>query len=179
MAEHSAPTQDNFEDDPRVQRLLGFLRDGPLPRPRAEAIHRAKAIGARNQMQTPGALQQSIEFIAQLIFDSRATPALAGFRSAINKARLLYATDAGEVEIQIEPPPPGQKEAGQELVNILGHVESEQTARAACLHLPDDTPVVEAAIDEHGMFSLAVPSGSYQLTITLDRSTMKISSLDL
>jgi hypothetical protein len=174
MADQHLPGYDEFEGDARFQRLLCYLAEKPLAMPPAHAVARAKALMPTPRQRGPGPVQQAAECIARLIFDSRQAPAMVGFRGTAGDAHLVYASDVGEIDIQIQQPG-----AEEHPVRIMAQIETDQMHGSARLCRPDRSIVAEAAVDDRGMFTLEAPAGCYELSITLDGNTVRVPALDL
>jgi hypothetical protein len=174
VADDPMTTHDDFEQDPRIARLLGYLREGPLPSPPPCTIQAAKGLMG-TQSRPAGMFQQLAETIATLIFDSRTAPALAGFRGGSGEVHLIYQSEGTEVDIHIERP--GLSPASR--ARVVAQVESEGMPHTAHLQRPDRTSIAEVPIDDRGMFAFDVEPGRYDLTITLDDASIRIPSLEL
>jgi hypothetical protein len=164
------------ENEPQLHRLLEHLGEKPLPMPPARVVARAKALlGCRHapEAQAVSFLEQAAVGLARLIFDSRAAPALAGFRGGGPQTHLVYASDAGEIDLQIRP------ERGSDKVHLLGQIESQRMARIAQLHQTETRRLDESPVDDRGMFSFEVPPGHYDLVIVLDGGSVRVPALEL
>jgi hypothetical protein len=169
-------TPPDFDHEDQLQRVLTLLRQGPLPAPPAAAVRAAKDLISRHPARMTGPIQHLAETIAVLIFDSRAAPALAGFRgsAADTPLHLIYRTELAEVDLQIQP-----AHGDAPLTRILAQVESQLPARSAHLLHADTTAAAEAQINSRGIFSFTIAPGRYDLTITLADASIRIPSLEL
>jgi hypothetical protein len=184
MAHERLDAENEPVTDPRLKRLLSGLAEQPLPMPPSRAVARAKGLLASSQPRSSGFVEQVIEVVAHLIFDTRATPALAGFRGTASESHLIYLCNAGEIDIHIHrgsagPSSSSVAAAEGELVRVLGQVESEHRPHTARLRRPDDTTASQAAVDDRGLFTLEAPPGRYDLMIALDQNTIRVPALDL
>jgi hypothetical protein len=106
--------------------------------------------------------------LATLTFDSRVSPALAGFRGSASAIQLGFASEAGDVHVQI-----GEPDGPQSLVTIRGAFEPAAAGEGGLrdggppsqfLLTPVDGRGPEACgdLDEDLMFTLHVAPGHYR-----------------
>ena len=93
--------------------------------PPAELVAKAKAIFASSPSEPAASwLDQLQQLIAALVFDSRAQPALAGYRGPATTFQLSFECEAANIDLEAEPIP------------SAGTAPSEQTRwRSACREL--------------------------------------------
>jgi hypothetical protein len=180
----------DFDGSPNVKRLIDLLQDGPLPAPPLRVVQRVKGMASPPVAPLHELARSVKEFVAELIYDSRATPALAGFRGAVGATHLTYTCEAGEVDIQISRANAGR----QGLTRLIGQIETLHTPRLARLRSGQGRDagdggdgasgggwrtVAETSIDRTGIFTFDAAPGRYDLTISLDQSAITIPSLEL
>lgn len=110
-----------------LEALLRGLSGGRLSEPPAGTLRRAKALGA----QLPGAAAGLVEWVASLVFDSGAEPALAGVRSGeAGERRLLYRNEQGDEPCEIDL---RLRRAGATSIELMGQILPVPTGGRATL----------------------------------------------
>lgn len=120
-------------------------------------------------------LEKVRQVIATLVFDSRAQPALAGFRGTSAGYQLSYETEGGDIDLQVTQ----SKDAN--LWKLTGQValENKNLKGDVTAMFADTGRLAESAnIDEHGRFRLTVPTGSYELHVSLVDRVIVLPELD-
>lgn len=151
----------------RITRLLEVLGEGMLPEPPQAAVNRAKSLVPLDETSTADALRPRVSLLARLIFDSRMGPAV-GFRGVTAGFHLRYASDVGDVDVQVLPG------AAPDTRRVLGQVERDDTPTAAKLVSRDGRVLTNVAIDDAGMFSFEVPFGAYELLLSVSGHSLRI-----
>jgi hypothetical protein len=103
--------------------------------------------------------------------------ALAGFRGGAAAYQLAFAGAETEVDLQLEPPPPSTTEW-----RLFGQVASDDEATSVIVEVAlagQDTVIARTTTDEHGVFSLAAPAGSYDLVVTMPERVLVLPDLDV
>jgi anti-sigma factor RsiW len=143
-----------------------LARDDTVETP-ADAIKRGKAIFRDRRAERPTLLDQIATVIASLVYDSRAQPALAGYRGGGSAFQLSFRSDLAEVDLDAEPleaeepsSPDGWRIIGQ--INAAGdpapfHVELSAAGA--------NEPARRTAADEHGVFTILAPQGRYDVRL--------------
>jgi anti-sigma factor RsiW len=156
-------------------RLLreSLLRDECPP---ADAVERAKAIfhpaAARPAPPAPLAWAQDlVRIVAQLVFDSRAQPALAGLRGGGSGFQLTYDLSSGagggepaELDLQAEPAPAARS------WRVVGQVTGrfrDDAMRVDVCRAGSPAAIQTVRSDGRGMFVLSVEPGTYDLHLRL------------
>jgi anti-sigma factor RsiW len=111
-------------------------------------------------------------WFARLVFDSRATPSLAGARGEESQAfQLLYSTEEFDLDVW-------QERAGEDRWHLIGQVLPRQGGGALT---PDAATLTSPAGDtwsatlEAGEFHFTdVPSGSYWLSLDIDQAQLVV-----
>ncbi len=126
--------------------------------------------------QVLGSLQATL---AALVHDSRAAPALAGFRSVQEVVEVAYSADSAEVEMRCEP----VVAAGVEKWHIVGQVTlADGVSGDAVLQFAaadDGAERVEVQVDDAGMFSADLKGGCYDVVLIIGGRAVVIPELEL
>lgn len=154
---------------PELSALPELLRDALAePLPSAAALGRAKAImpGPLDAAWS-ALLSQARAFIAELALDTRARPALAGFRAGPGTGfQILYRSGQHEVFIEIKPPD------GEGHFRLDAQIETGGAGVPGCpiVVARAGTPerLLELRSDPEGSFRLELPAGRYDLALGLD-----------
>jgi hypothetical protein len=122
-------------------------------------------------------IERARTILAEIRIDTRAQPALAGFRNAATHFQLLATSGPAEVFIQVVPMPG----SGAPLC-LRGQLDSpaaEQSDRpVAAVSQADGTVVALARSGHDGSFELRLRPGCYDLAIGLDPPFL-VPGLDL
>ncbi|USN98013.1 MAG: hypothetical protein H6810_07420 [Phycisphaeraceae bacterium] len=152
-----------------MERLAAFLRAEHGATPSPGALEQAKR---SLRLSRPGLVDRVAEgvrtILASLDFDSRLSPAIAGFRGVADVAQVAFSAEPCELDLEIHPGHAdssmlrGQIAAEDSDGWVLGFVRAggEEPAR------------VEAAAD--GSFKIELPNGSY--TIVLERGDVRVEA---
>lgn len=156
------------------ERLAAFLRDEEAPTVSAAAIRDAKR---RLNSSSPGLAEQITEkaargvrtFIAALDFDSRFSPAHAGYRGVSEVVQVAFSAEPCEIDIEIQPEADG-------VIALRGQIDSEGHPEPWRLILVDQTgtPSAELRADEDGSFSISLAPGTY--TLDLRRGDVRVEA---
>lgn len=122
--------------------------------PPESAVHIAKSYAAQG---APEAAPSWITQIAELLFDSRMEPALAGVRSsaAATARQMLYASGDYSIDLRIEPQPGSGKSW------VVGQIlsKSSQSVRNVPITLVTELgPVATTTTNPYGEFHLEAPA---------------------
>ena len=116
--------------------------------------------------------------IATLSFDSRAVPALAGFRSASEAVELSFESELGEVDLRLEP----TMIQGVERWRAVGQLAAtrEPSGPATVSFVRSDAAVepICTTTDVHGAFQQQLEGGCYDVIIRLDDRALVLSDLE-
>ncbi len=105
-----------------IQRTLAVMRADDTVAAPDSVLARARALFEKAvRVEVPSLAQTLRRIIAQLTFDNRRQPALAGYRSVAQAVALSFAADGVEIDLQIEPP--SQRESNE--WRMLGQVSAE------------------------------------------------------
>jgi anti-sigma factor RsiW len=179
VAAHLASSGPAAEYVARVREVLETMRTDDSQAPTSAAVR--SALAALVPQRGPVALawlEQAKRIVARLVFDTRAEPALAGFRGGGTDYRLGYDSDEGRVDVRITP------EAGtaRGRWRVRGQVTTRQGAgvNSVALVTAGTTRAVTIALpDRHGQFRLEVPSGVYDLVAELATGALIAPDLDI
>lgn len=183
-----ADVEARLANDPDAQAMIRLYQSAQVAMstddsvaPPTDAVARAKAVYTAPQREkTMRWLEKAQQLVAQLVFDSRTQPALAGIRSFSNSCSLVFETEHESIDVQAEP----TRNADGCITGwqIVGQVAQDDDARAcpvAFLRTDDQSVAANAMLDERGVFTLDVKPGMYEIRIGLPRHTIILPSLDL
>ncbi|MCA9287328.1 MAG: hypothetical protein KDA05_02020 [Phycisphaerales bacterium] len=139
---------------------------------RLEAMGRVSAVGEA-VAQVTGALRR---LVARVVFDSRVSPALAGFRGGADGRQLVFSSEAGDVHLRLSGP-----DERDPRVTIRGSVETTEASelQGAIARIGGAEDRAEANIDEDGMFVLRIAPGSHPMIVRLARTEIDLGLLDV
>lgn len=154
--------------------------------PPEQLIAKAKSIFS-SQARTPAIswLDQLQQIIADLVFDSRAEPALAGIRGVGTTFQASYETEQVSVDIEAEPIEESIGEySSQERWRVMGQIDMADsisfidvamipTASSAA------TEAKQTTTDAHGMFSIEVDAGTYDLLLRCGENVVVINKIEI
>ena len=162
----------------QIESILHIFATDDSVEPPAAVIERAKAIyRAPQTSEAPGWLAAARELIARLVFDSRLTTAVAGFRGSDDAFQLSYESELGEVDLQCEPTLDAHRHAWR----IMGQVtpnENLTVRRVLVVPQGAQTPVAEAPVDADGLFTVQADPGSYTLYVEIDGQVMTLPGIE-
>jgi hypothetical protein len=159
-----------------IQRLVEAMRKDDTVLPAHAVIERAKALAAA----APGKPSLAVAvgtMIASLVYDSRVSPALAGFRGAGNSARhLVYRCDAGQLDLSVSVP-----RSPAQAWSVRGQFEGAQDDSSVTVlaHPRDGGADSKASAPAGGDFVLSLPSGEYDLDIRMGETVVRVECLEL
>ncbi len=119
--------------------------------------------------------------VAQLIFDSRAQPALAGFRGGTSDYQLTYDSDMGRVELRVSP----AERVAHKAWRVRGQVTPEQHREGGAfgsviLLTPGTTDALAVAeLDQYGRFKIDSDGGTYDLAVRCGDEAMIAPNLQI
>lgn len=165
-----------------MRTVIAALRTDDSTEPTATSLQRAKAVFARMRA---GQAQRSwldgiVESIAKLVHDTRAQPALAGFRGAADGYQLTFEANELEIDLQIEQSS-GSADDGA-LCQVIGQVSTPTGpgAKSIAFTAPGTREsLAEIATDSRGVFSIALPRGRYDLLVEGSGGVVVVSGLDV
>ncbi len=162
----------------QIESILHVFATDDSVEPPTEVVERAKAIYRAPQTSaTPGWLAAARELIARLVYDSRLSPAIAGFRGGDDAFQLCYESEAGEVDLQCEPTLDAKRHAWR----IMGQVTPAGEARPLRVRVVpqgSEGPVIEADVDENGLFTVEADPGAYTLYVEIDGQIMTLPGIE-
>jgi hypothetical protein len=165
----------------RVRAMIATMRSDDTEAAPAGSIAAAKAI-----FQPPvkanraGWLDRVDELLGRLVFDSRAQPALAGYRGAEDGFSLTFESEAGVVDVQIDQAVSEDRTGSR--WRLLGQLDSDGDvggAEVALAPAGSRRPIRHTTADAHGMFNLPVEGGRYDLLIQLGRRTIVLPGIEV
>ncbi|MFN0136668.1 MAG: anti-sigma factor family protein [Phycisphaerae bacterium] len=163
----------------RMRTVIGTMRSDESVAPPREWITAAQSIFKPKPSVIESWLSQAATAIAALMFDSRQTPALAGFRGSATAIQLSYECDGMTVDLQLEPA--DQDDAGIVTSwNVIGQIafdEMRDGGDVAVVIAQSRQPVAQARTDEHGVFRMTLASGTFDLILHVDSKVVAIPNV--
>jgi hypothetical protein len=159
--------------------------DTALPPERAVDLARA-AFRAHRSREVRAWLAGAAEVAAQLVFDSRRRPMVAGFRGAGSgqTGQLAFSSEAGELDVRLEA-------EQDDRWTLWGQLDADEPAgRVALLEEAGAGPdggsaerparlVDEAVPDDRGMFKFSARQGTYTLAIGVGDRVLQTPAFDI
>ena len=162
----------------QVRATVAAMRDRALEAAPASLVRRLEAMGRVSPVgeavaQVAGAIRR---LVAQVVFDSRVSPALAGFRGGADGRQLVFSSEAGDVHLRLSGP-----DEREPRVTIRGSIEAtdETELQGAIARIGGATGAAEASVDEDGMFVLRIAPGSHPMIVRLARTEIDLGLLDV
>lgn len=172
-ADEAAALRDEWpEAIETITRTIEVLDADARDLPPEGAVARAKSLGARLGALRPASLAERIgEAVARLVRDTRLDAAVAGLRG---NAGFACAFAAGGTEIEFECT--GDRSGG---FRVTGQVSGEGWASLEFVAIADGISTV-TTVDGDGMFTAAVPTGSYVITArSRDGRSIRIDDFEI
>jgi len=162
-----------------IRQVVAMMKDDNSVAPPPRTVARALGLLAE---QRPSALAAWLaggrRVVARLIGDTRAQPALAGFRGQREGFHHAYDCETAMLDLGIAPEGQGVDSSWR----VRGQVTSKDGSQAnsAVLVRPATGEAVAAAVpDDRGHFRLVVPAGSYDLFVGLRWNTLVVPGVDI
>lgn len=146
----------------RIRSTLRTMCTDDSTAPPAQLVARVKALFARQRSQRPSWLDGLQQWVAELLYDSRVTPALVGFRAAQEAVQLSFGVAEIEIDVQLDPPELG---AGCWAIHTQVPKTIPAPVEACLLEQADGAVVATVQSDEHGLLRMDAPPGSYELAL--------------
>lgn len=162
----------------RIRMVLETMRRDDSVAPPAETLRRAQALFVAPVAERGGLLDAARRLVASLVYDSRVAPAVAGFRGLEDSFQLSYTCGADTLDLECAP----LGDAPQTAWSILGQIDSQQAVGGLRAELVrQDTGVAAATTqtDEHGVFRMEAPAGSYELRIQIRDTVIVFPDVEL
>lgn len=152
-----------------VEQIAAFLREEPSTEPPASLVKRAKKALSRNRAGVPERVKDGVRsFLAALDFDSRLSPAIAGFRGVAEVAQVAFSAEPCELDLEIQPGEGGRS-------SVRGQIAADEPGGWVLRFVDsagDESAQVEA--DAEGSFKIDLSPGSY--TIVLERGDARVEA---
>jgi len=144
-----------------AERLAAFLRDEPAAEPPASVVAKARREFARSRPGLADRVADGVRsFIASLDFDSRLSPAVAGFRGIEEVAQVAFSAEPCEIDIEIQPAEDGR-------TVLRGQIDADESAGWAIAVVDQDgRTAAETEADADGAFRIRLDAGTYTLVLT-------------
>ena len=152
-----------------LEQIAAFLREEHGTEPPASIVERVKRELSRSRPGLADRLAEGVRsFLASLDFDSRLSPAVAGFRGVSEVAQVAFSAEPCELDLEIQP---GE---GERLA-VRGQVAADESDGWSLRFVSssgDETARVSAGPD--GSFKIELDPGSY--SITLERGDVRVEA---
>lgn len=163
----------------RYRMVRDFVRTDEAFAPPAVAVSRAKSLFIPPAPSPARDLFAPLRrIVAELVFDSGGgfAPALAGFRGGGDR-HLTYEAESIEIDIQVTPlvEPEGEW-------RVLGQLAADREPGIVALEavpVGRREAVASTTSDEHGVFELQMPAGTYDVVARFPDAEVVVSDLEL
>ena len=159
----------------RLQEVIQVLRADESVAPTAEIVRRT--LGMLHGREPEEALAVDwvapVRVVARLVFDSRNTVALCGYRGSADGYQLAYESDSARLDLQVLP----RAGADVDAWRLRGQVTLHDNATLGEVSLVRDhcgSVVATVEPDCLGRFKIDSASGVYDLRIELDEGTRSV-----
>jgi hypothetical protein len=158
-----------------VRRVEAALTAGVLFDPPSDAVRRVLSlVQPATATPVPTLLDRAAAFVARVVFDSFASPAPVGFRSAgLTAARhMTFDSDLGEVDLELSPAKPG-------IFRVVGQaVLSSDHDASATLRNNDGTTLGPIPLTS-GRFTATITPGTWTVTLASGASTLTLPAFTM
>jgi anti-sigma factor RsiW len=162
----------------RVEAVRSVIQADNAAGPSAAALARVKDLMANRKptRALPSPIDSIRRVFAPLTFDSRQGYAMAGLRGSADSYLLTYEHGDIAFDLEIEPPMPGTDAPW----HVTGQFASSETPLPAAVTVIGGRGLtVTASCDEHGVFSITLEPGDYDLQIVQDREVIVFPEIDV
>jgi hypothetical protein len=151
----------------------------------AQVVARAKALFEQLRPAPVVSLRSRVQewldavdrVVAALTFDSRARPALAGFRGTAELVRLSFESDLAEIDLELNP----QDESGLTRISVYGQITATDDAGGAPVVLTtagSHHAIAQTVCDQGGLFEVTVERGRYDLHVRLPSGVVSAMEIE-
>ncbi|MBZ0172875.1 MAG: hypothetical protein K8E66_10875 [Phycisphaerales bacterium] len=162
-------TEDGRAALDEFERIAAFLREEHGAEPTASIVSRAKRELRRSRPGISERLADGVlSFLAALDFDSRLSPAVAGFRGVAEVAQVAFSAEPCELDLEIQPGEDGR-------VSVRGQVAADESNGWTLRFFSsagDESAQITAAPD--GAFRVELEPGLY--TMSLERENVRVEA---
>lgn len=162
----------------RYRKIVETARnDDSVPVPTA-LLEQAKQLFRERRVptqQTEGLLAALVRVVAELVFDGRRQPALAGLRGGRTGYQLSYESEMADIDLEIT-------HSGEKSCRVMGQISPrEQVAIQAITLTPaaETRTVASGTPDDSGVFELTVAPGTYDIQIRLPGSIVVLQEIEI
>jgi anti-sigma factor RsiW len=163
----------------RIRATLATMRGDDSVAPSREALILAKAIFRHGQDARRTHWWQRLEqVVATLVHDSRAQPALAGYRGVGDAVQLSYESELADIDLELSPSGTQEHAAW----TVMGQVSARPPAAIVSVVLVSRSQggaQIEIEPDEHGLFTLRADAEEYDLFIRIADKVIALPDLNL
>lgn len=153
------------------------LRTDASVAPPAETLARAKQLFATRPQPAaaPSWLERAQRLLASLVFDSRPQAALAGVRGAGSGFQLAFESTVADVDLSAEP-------SADDTWRLMGQVTPRSGVGVVELVITLHgtlAPIRTVSTDEHGVFTLEIPPGNFDVFVAVQNTVVVLQNVDL
>jgi len=163
----------------QIRETLATMLSDDSVAPRPEALARAKAIFRHEHAASLAGWWQQLErVVASLIYDSRAQPALTGYRGVGDAVQLSYESEIADIDLELSP----VGAAKDAVWTVMGQVSTREPAATVAIVFVSRSQggaKIEIKPDEHGLFTLRADAGEYDLFIRVADKVITVPQLNL
>lgn len=160
----------------KVRSVLKTMQTDDTQAPSLSLIKRTVATFSAVEERSPLAwLEPLRQVIAKLIFDSRAQPALAGFRGSSDGYQLTYKNELACVDLGVT-----KQQTHRDTFRLRGQTTTEQKREfgsVALLETGGKTPHAVAEMDKHGRFKIDAKPGKYDLAVQIGDEALIVQEI--
>ena len=156
-----------------LQEVIQMLLNDDRVAPTAEAVRRALGLLHVPDAEPAPDWLAPVHVLARLVFDSRSTIALAGYRGSADGYQLAFESDDARLDLQVLPRDGADVDAWRLRGQITLHDEAMLGA-VSLMQEPCGTVVAAVEPDRLGRFKIDSASGVYDLRIELDEGTRSV-----
>jgi anti-sigma factor RsiW len=170
----SKPLRDQLA---RIQSAAAILDEAKLFEPPASIVQRALRLVTAPVVQRSW-FERAASSLADLVFDSLATPTLAGFRGTGDPAtrHMTFDSGAGEIDLEIRAPGPGSA-----AFHVTGQIVATKSASKIDIGFLEISSgaMGQCSADERGRFQFEVQPGTWDLRFAVGDETLALPRLSI
>lgn len=165
----------------RIQAAAALLDEARLFDPPASIVQRALRLVTAPVVQRSW-FDRAADALANLVFDSLATPTLAGFRGTGDPAtrHMTFDSGAGEIDLEIRSPNPGSA-----AFHVTGQIVTAKSATKSASKIDigflevSTGAMGQCSADERGRFQFEVQPGTWDLRFAVGDETLALPRLSI
>ncbi|UCD75506.1 MAG: hypothetical protein JSV91_01035 [Phycisphaerales bacterium] len=179
IAVHLASSAPAAEYVAKLREVLETMRSDDSEAPTAAAVRAGMAAFTQQAHSMPLAwLEQAQRYVLRLVYDTRAQPALAGFRGGDAGYQFAYGGEHGRVDLRVTPAEQGQLGRW----SVRGQVTTPEGVNIGSVALVTggtSSTVGISVPDQHGQFRFDAEAGKYDVAVELDTGALIAPGLEI